>query len=220
MIRDGNPALVSRGKSSIVLVRPAARTFAVGARPIYVVAITNIAKTPIEFRMSNVAVTQVVNQQATALKVLTFEELAQEERNRQVMSAILVGVAAGANAAAASQAGRYSSTSTVTTPRGRTYEVHTSGYSPAAAAIAQSNAAAQNEAMIGATIERGQQNMAALEGTVIKDNTLLPGEWYGGALHIAPLVSTDEASKTYTITIQVGADRHDVLIAQGPAAQS
>ena len=60
---------------------------------------------------------------------------------------------------------------------------------PAAAAIAQSNANAQNAEMISATIERGQANMAMLERAVIKDNTLLPGEWYGGQLHIAPLVS-------------------------------
>ena len=59
--------------------------------------------------------------------------------------------------------------------------------------------------------------MAALEGTVIKDNTLLPGEWYGGALHIAPLVSSDQASKTYTITIEVGTDRHDIVVTQAPA---
>jgi hypothetical protein len=219
LMRDGNPALVSRAKSSIVLVRPATRTFAAGARPVYVVGINNITGGPIEFRMTNVAVTQVVNQQAAALKVMTFEELAQEERNRQIAAAILVGVAAGANAAAASQAGRYNTTSTVHGPRG-TYQVHTTGYSPTANAIAQSRAAAQNEDMIGATIERGQQNMAALEGTVLKDNTLLPGEWYGGTLHISPLVSTSDSAKSYTITIQIGADRHDILVSQGAAGQS
>lgn len=219
LIRDGNPALISRAKNSIVLVRPATRTFAAGARPIYVVGISNIGPAPVDFRMSNVAVTQVVNQQATALKVMTYEELVQEERNRQIMAAVVVGLAAGANAAAASQAGRYSNTSTVQGPRG-TYQVHTTGYSPTANAIAQANASAQNEAMIGATIERGQQNMAALEGGVLKDNTLLPGEWYGGTMHIAPLVSSDAPAKTYTITIEVGADRHDILVAQGPPAAS
>jgi hypothetical protein len=218
LVRDGNPAIVSRGKSSLVIVRPATRGFQAGARPIYVVGINNLGGASIEFRVSNVAVTQVVNQQATALKVMTFEELAQEERNRQVMNALLVGVAAGANAAAASRAGYYNSHSTVYGPRG-TYNVHTTGYSPTAAAVAQTNASVQNEAMIASTIERGQRNMTALEGTVIKDNTLLPGEWYGGALHIAPLVSTSEAAKSYTITIQIGADRHDILVSQG-AAQS
>ena len=97
-------------------------------------------------------------------------------------------------------------------PRG-TYQVHTTGYSPAAAAIAQSNANVQNAEMILATIERGQANMAMLELAVIKDNTLLPGEWYVGQLHIAPLVSQD-GPKSYTITATVGSDRHEIRIAQ------
>ena len=163
MIRDGQPALVSRRKSSIVMVRPASRQFQAGARPVYVVAITNLSGVPINFLMANVEVTQIVRGQALALKVMTFEELATEERNRQVAAAIMGGLAAGANAYSASQAGRYNQTSTVTTSRGNVYQVHTTGYSPTANAIAQSNAAAQNEAMIGAMIERGQQNMAALE---------------------------------------------------------
>ena len=49
--------------------------------------------------------------------------------------------------------------------------------------------------MIGATIETGQRNMAVLERAVIKDNTLLPGEWYGGQLHLQPLAS-DAGEKT------------------------
>jgi hypothetical protein len=86
-----------------------------------------------------------------------------------------------------SAVGRYNSISTVYTPRG-TYQVNTVGYSPTANAVAQANASAQNEAIISATIERGQQNMVALERGVIKDNTMLPGEWYGGQLHVAPLI--------------------------------
>ncbi len=82
--------------------------------------------------------------------------------------------------------------------------------------IAQNNAAVQNEAMFAATIETGQRNMAALEQTVIKDNTLMPGEWYGGQLHCA---LTDQAGgqKSYTIVITVGQDRHVVDVNQGPA---
>lgn len=213
LIRDGNPALVSRKKTSLVLVRPAARQFVPGQRPIYVIGINNLSGAPVEFRVANVEAAQVVNGEATALKVITYEQLVNEERNRQVMSAVLVGVAAGANAAAASQSGHYRSTSTVHTPRG-TYQVQTRGYSPTAAAIAQSNAAAQNEAMIANTIETGQRNMAVLEGSVIKDNTLLPGEWYGGQLHLQPLLSNAGERKTYTIALQVGADRHEIDVVQ------
>ncbi|MCX7310196.1 MAG: hypothetical protein NTV56_00345, partial [Alphaproteobacteria bacterium] len=91
--------------------------------------------------MANVEVTQNIKGQPLALKVLTFDELVTEERNRQIAGAILGGLAAGANAYSASRAGYYNQTSTVTTPRGNVYQVNTTGYSPTPNAIAQSNAA-------------------------------------------------------------------------------
>ena len=60
--------------------------------------------------------------------------------------------------------------------------------------------------------------MAMLEQSVIKDNTLMPGEWYGGQLHLAPPVDgSSSASKNYVLTLQVGSDRHVVDVSQGPA---
>jgi hypothetical protein len=172
-------------------------------------------KSASSIRVGDIQATQSINGEVAQLKVITYEELAQEERNRQIASAILVGLAAGANAAAASQAGYYHSTSTVVGPRG-VATVNTTGYSPTAAAIAQSNAAVQNEAMISATIEQGQANLANLERSVMKDNTLLPGEWYGGQLHLQPLAQSSEA-KSYKIILMVGADRHDIEIEQASA---
>src|SRR4249919_2851768 len=93
MIRDGQAALVSRSKSSIVMVRPASRQFQAGGRPVYVVAITNLGAAPINFLMANVGVTQNIKGQPLALKVMTFEELATEERNRQIAAAVLGGLA-------------------------------------------------------------------------------------------------------------------------------
>jgi len=72
--------------------------------------------------------------------------------------------------------------------------------------------------MFAATVERGQQNMAQLEQTVIKDNTLMPGEWYGGQLHLSPPTTPPSGNqKTYSIVIIVGADRHVIEVAQSPA---
>jgi hypothetical protein len=109
------------------------------------------------------------------------------------------------------------STSTVYTPTGA-YQVQTTGYSPAANAIAQANASAQNDALISATIEQGQQNLATLEKSVIKDDTLLPGEWYGGLLVLQPLASSESRNppKTYSIALLVGQDRHQIDITQSP----
>ena len=178
----------------------------------FVVGINNFGKAPIDFRVAEVDANQRVGSSEYAMRVVTFEMLQQEETNRQVARAILVGVAGAANAYGASRAGHGS----YTTASGRTGTF----YSPTANVIAQNNAAVQNEAMFAATIERGQQNMAQLEQTVIKDNTLMPGEWYGGQLHLAPPTDQGGAQKVYSIVVMVGSDRHVIEVAQGPAGSS
>jgi hypothetical protein len=209
MMRDGQPALVSRQKNSLVLVRPASRQLQSNGRPVFVVGINNLGKQPIDFRVSQVEAVQHVAGSDYEMKVVTYEMLVQEEKNRQVAAAILTGVAAVGNAAAASQAGY----GHYTTPNGHTGTF----YSPTAAAIAQGNAAAQNDAMVAATVETGQRNMAMLEQSIIKDDTLMPGEWYGGQLHLAPPTDEGAAAKTYTIVITVGSDRHVIDVSQAPA---
>lgn len=209
LMRDGQPALVSRQKSSLVLVRPASRQFQANGRPVFVVGINNLSRQPVDFRVAQVEAIQHAAGSDFEMKIVTYEMLVQEEKNRQVAAALLTGLAAGANSYSASRAG-YGS---YTTPSGRTGTF----YSPTAAAIAQGNAAAQNEAMVAATVESGQRNMAALEQSVIKDNTLMPAEWYGGQLHVAPPTDQGGAQKSYTIIITVGSDRHVIDVAQGPA---
>jgi hypothetical protein len=178
-------------------------------RPVFVVGINNLSNGPLDFRIAEVEANQRVGASEYPMQVVTFEMLQQEEKNRQVASALLVGVAGAANAYSASRAG-YGS---YTTPNGRSGTF----YSPTANVIAQNNAAAQNEAMFAATVERGQQNMAQLEQSVIKDNTLMPGEWYGGQLHLAPPTDQSGGQKVYSIIIKVGSDRHVIEVAQGPA---
>jgi hypothetical protein len=209
MMRDGQPALVSRQKSSVVLVRPASRQLQANGRPVFVVGINNLGRQPVDFRVAEVEATQHVGSSDFGMQIVTYEMLAQEEKNRQVAAAIFTGLAVAGNAYSASRAGY----GTYTTPGGRTG----SFYSPTAAAIVQNNAAVENEAMVASTIENGQRNMAVLEQAVIKDNTLMPGEWYGGQLHIAPPTDQAGGQKAYTIVITVGQDRHVVDISQGPA---
>ncbi|MFO1100514.1 MAG: hypothetical protein U1E81_20225 [Xanthobacteraceae bacterium] len=80
---------------------------------------------------------------------------------------------------------------------------------------AQARAAAQNDAMISDTIATGERNLGLLERTVLKDNTLFPGEWYGGQLHIQPPVSdTTRGPKRYSLAVVVGDDRHEIDIVQ------
>lgn len=168
LVRDGLPAIVSRKLTSLVIVRPASREFRVGGRPVFVVGIYNLGK-PIEFRVSNIEATQIVNRQAAPVTVITYEELVREENTRRTFAAIGAGLAVAGNSMAAANAGYSRSNTTVYGPGG-TYQATTVGYSPTAAAVAQANASAQNEAIVQATIERGQANLANLERGVIKDN--------------------------------------------------
>ena len=62
MMRDGQPALVSRQKNSLVLVRPASRQVRTNGRPVFVVGINNFGKQPVDFRVSEVEASQHVGQ--------------------------------------------------------------------------------------------------------------------------------------------------------------
>lgn len=55
--------------------------------------INNLSKAPVEFRMSQIEVNQIVGENEFAMTVVTYEMLAQEEKNRQVAAAILTGLA-------------------------------------------------------------------------------------------------------------------------------
>jgi hypothetical protein len=217
MQRDGRPAVSSIGKNSIALLSRVGRELPQGQRVGYVLALQSRGQTPLDFQVSSIDVVQSFpDRPSQPIEVLTFAKLQREEQTRQIIGALLVGVAAGANAAAASRAGYYNARSTVYTPRG-TYSVATTGYSPIAAAIAQGNANAQNAAMVDAAVAQGQANMARLEHEYIKDHTLLPGEWYGGLVGIEPpAYSSADDVKTYTMTIRVGPDTHTFNVVQSP----
>jgi hypothetical protein len=60
MMRDGQPALVSRQNSSVVLVRTACRQLQANGRPVFVIGINNLAKQPVDFRAAGVAAVQHV----------------------------------------------------------------------------------------------------------------------------------------------------------------
>jgi hypothetical protein len=204
IVRDGRNAILSKKKISTVVVSPASRDIARGARPVFVVGIQNNGKVPGDFRVSQVSVAQLQNgAPARAMPVVTYDQLVTEERTRQVIGALLVGVAAAGNSVAAQNASY--------TSRGN--------YSPIAGAINGARADAQNAAMIDGAVSAGQMNLAALEQNVIKDNTLMPGEWVGGQLHIEPPEGgADGATKTYVITVPVGDEIHEIVVAQGQSA--
>jgi hypothetical protein len=212
-VRDGQPALVSEKKNSIVLIRPAARQIAAGGRPVFVVGVRNLTKAPVDFIVRNVEVTQITAQNTIPLKVFSYEELVSEERTRQVVSAVLVGTAAGLNSYSASRAGYSNNTTTRYTATGA-HTSYSTSYSSYRAIAAENRARRENEKMTDATIAEGQANLANLERNVMKDNTLMPGEWYGGTLSVQAPAQEEGRPKTYTIALTVGSERHEIDIVQ------
>jgi hypothetical protein len=217
LIREGRPAVSSVGLNTIVLLSRTGRDIPLGQRVGFVVAMNSRSGMPQDFLIRNIDVVQTFpDRSPQPIEVLTVEKLQREEQTRQIIGAILVGVAAGANSASASRAGYYRSTTNIYTPRG-SYVATTSGYSPVANAIAQGNAAVQNAAMVDAAVAQGQANIARLENGYIKDHTVLQGEWYGGVVGIEPpaYANADEV-KTYSITLRVGGDVHRFDVVQEP----
>jgi hypothetical protein len=214
IVRDGVPAIVSRRTNSIVMVSPAKRGEPTNGRLNFVVAINNLKKQPIDFHVTQISASQVnADGSLTALIIIPYEQLVSEENTRQVAAALLTGVAAGANAYSAAYAGYGSANGTIYSPSGPA-NFTTTYYDPGAAAAAQATASAENDAMIANTIETGQRNLAMLERTVLKDNTIMPGEWVGGQVHISPPYSGG-SSKHYMIDVEVAGDDHQIDIVQG-----
>lgn len=214
MVRDGVPALSSKGTRSLAILKPALREFRDGQRVVFTLAVNNLTATPADLRVSNISANQItVSGSEVPLEVITYEKLLQEERTRQVFAALAVGMSAAANSYSASRAGYGSYSGTAYGPRG---SVSYSGtyYSPTAAAIASSNASIQNQAMIASTIAQGRQNLNRLERLVLKDTTVMPREWIGGRVFLAPPIGDNGKPKSYEIRVRFGTDVHSFKVTQ------
>ena len=216
IVRDGMPALVSKKSKSIVMDSPASRQIQAGSdgRLVYTIAATNLTKAPVDLKIADISALQTVASGSTVvLPVIPYEQLVSEEKTRQVMMALAGGLAAGANSYAAARSGYGTANGTVYGPYGsQSFSVNY--YNPTAAAISQSNANMQNEAMISNLVETGQRNMAGLEANVLKDNTLMPGEWIGGKVYFWPPTDQSGAPKNYTISVTIAGETHEIQISQ------
>lgn len=187
MMRDGQSVIVSRSQNSIVTLRPATRSVQNG-RPVFVVNIQNLSKKQLEFRVANVSAQQIMADETRDLKVFSYEELVQEEKSAQVGRVVAVAMVAGLNSYTA----------------GNHY-------------WRQANAREENAELAANVSAAHEKNLAALEELAIKDDTVLPGETYGGRLVIQGPDGGDRSTKTYSLTIVVGSDVHRIRVSQEPS---
>ncbi len=217
LVRDGRDAIVSSKPSSTVMVAPISRKMGAMQRPRLVAIIENRGQQPETFRYGAIEAYDAKTGQQ--LKVYTVDDLQAEAQAEAVASAVLLGAAGvAAGAAMARTAGTSTGYGTVRTPYGASsYTWRT--YNPAAAQAAQVAGAAAGGAAAATAMANGQRNVAELEGVMLKDQTLMPGEAYGGALEFA-LGNSDTMERDYLLRVPVGADVHEIIVTSRGASAS
>jgi hypothetical protein len=216
IVRDGVQSLVSK-KSNLVMLRPNTKLLKSNARPAFTVAVKNLGPKPETLLETGITAQQSVEGKQLALRVHKYDELVQEEQNRQAVAAFAVALSGAARAYSAANAGYVNTTGSVNayTPYGNSYGTYSATtYDPLRAQIAQQNASAQTGEDIANLQAQGEHNLAQLQNTILKDNTVMPGEWIGGTIVLDPPQYSGGNSQSYTVNIDFGGERHEFLVAQ------
>ncbi len=192
---QGSGVLMSKGAETVM----SASMFADGDRIKLHVIIENVSDHPIEFSEANVASTE----NGLPITAVTAEQQKREADRRDVWRRVAAGAAAGLNAGAAASAGRstYSGSYTTTNQYGKTYTGTYVGqtYDPAAAQAAQTQAAAQNVAMVENVSNAHATEVQAISGE-LQRTTIHPGESIQGWV---TLTAAHHVSKRNEIDVEI-----------------
>ncbi len=191
LVRSGRDAILSQTGSTQLIVAPVSRSQQM-PRPTYVALIRNSGPKPVTLRYADISVVQTDT--GKPLKVWTVDQLQSEARGQAIALALFGGMAGAAS-------GYYSGSGNV---NGNHYSY--SGYNSAVgSAVANAN--------IRSAALEGELNVAALESNMLMDNTILPGESYGGAFVFDPAkVKKSSYPKQYTINFKIGNDVHKIQL--------
>lgn len=217
IVRNGVPILVSN-KKHLVMLRANTRLVKDNARPAFTVIVRNQGKTPDTLREASIQARQMIAGKMQPVRIFRYDELIQEEETRQKVAAFGAAVGGFARAMSAANAGNVNTTGTVVTqgPYGNTtYGTYTATtYDPVRAQIAQEHASNVTHADFERIRAQGEANMQRLDATILKDNTVLPGEWFGGTIVLAPLAKSEKGNSDYTIIVAFGGEEHTFAVSQ------
>ena len=230
--RDGVPELVSY-KKQVVMLRPVSSLIQSGGRPKFVVAVYNRGRQPVDLRAAGITAqsTDATNHSA-GLHVYSFDELVAEEQRKQrwaAFGAALGGVAAMMNAANAGYSytagtysgnsyGRYSGDLNGTYSGSTTGTISATSYDAGRAYAAQQYANAQTAANFAAIQAEGQHALDKLQSAILKDNTVMPGEWVGGIVILDVPPKARDGVTSYRIDVQFGNEVHSFVVNQSRAS--
>lgn len=216
-VRDGVPSLYSK-KQHIAMLRPNMRIVKGSARPAFTLAVQNLGSGPELLSETSIVAHQHVDGKQVALKVFKYDELVKEEQTRQAVAAFGAALSGVARAYNASNAGYVNTTGSVRAYNsygGSAYGTYSATtYDPLRAQIAQNAASASTQNDFAALQEQGEANLAHLQNTILKDNTVMPGEWIGGTIVLDAPQSSGSAPKSYSIVVSFAGEAHEFLVKQ------
>jgi hypothetical protein len=162
----------------------------------------------------------------TAVPIITYEQLAREEKKRRTWAAIAAGLAAAGNNMNASNSGYYSGTATYSgstygtfgsTPyRSNTTGMATvSGYDAGRAQVAQSIANQQNQATFARMADQNASKIQMLKA-YMRTTTVDPQQMFGGTVmfELPKTVhqATGDVPMSFAVTINGEAHKFDVVL--------
>jgi hypothetical protein len=181
------------------------------------VVVMNQSDKPFNFGPENVTAKL---SDGTPVAIITYEQLAKEEKRREMWAAIGAGLAAAGNTMSASNSGYYSGYGTY---HGSTYgsfgstpfnasssgTVMVSGYDYERAQAAQSAANAQNQATFARIAEQNAANLKSLKA-YMRTTTVDPQQMFGGTvLFELPKAARDsKADMPVTFVVIVNGEEH------------
>ncbi len=215
IVRDGVPALISK-KRNIVMLKPNTQVLKGNARPAFTVVVRNHGTEPVTLSEASITAIQKGAKHQT-LKVYRYAELVAEEETKQAVAAFGAALAGAGRAMSASQAGYVHTTGNINTygSYGSAYGTYSATtYDPLRAQIAQQSANAQTTNDFARLRAEGEQNLTNLQQTILKDNTVLPGEWYGGTIILQPPTRASDSPTGYAILVEFDGELHEFNVSQ------
>jgi len=215
--KDGRNTLTSV-KLNTVAVTPNSDRVKSGERGDFTIAVNNGTTADIVFSTDNVTAQSSAGGSTAPLKVYSYEELVAEEKKRQAWAAFAVALSGAASSINAANAGyshtygtysgsAYGSNGTSAYGYG-TYSSTTYNY--AAAQAAQDAANARTGAQMADLMEQGQANLHSLRSTILKKETIFPGNWHGGVVEVA-LPSISDTAQEIRLDVSVGGEPHEFI---------
>ncbi len=185
IFRDGRETIISQLKHTVTVSPPLDKINS-GKRADFLIAVRNEGAKNILFSIHDIEVIDPrpkLGTKVNNLKVYSYEELVEDEKSRQYnakVGAALEGISDSIRASRTGDSYSYGTYSSLYDSG--TFSVTTSDSGSAKAA--QAAAEAKSEARIARMKTEGGAKLDKLDRTILKKQTVFPGEWHGGIVKV------------------------------------